>query len=455
MREVVQAGYGEYYVKADLNVYNSTTVENRSSAILSLYSDAIYATFPVFTEGKEFNINYEHIGGNKFLGKVTISFRVGNAETKFAEYNRLVKYVQNDIQILYSKGLLNNNMTNRQKALAVAEYISLNMEYDQSLNDKAHNPIGFYEGWKLVCDGYAGLFNVFMQELGFESYVISGSADGPHAWNLTKLDGQWLISDVTFADPVFYYNNVLTQEFNKDYIARTASDLHKVDKDTMINGYKLGNKTNSSVSTINLTTGDITEDAGKDGKAKNLWYTEARVSANTDVANATAHIKKVGSGTKTDKNIHGLSTDDLTIGTNKFVTQNDLNKLANVPANTNSALNKKLENITIQSITNKAPTTLGQVTTLAFNTFGANVTVDSANKIATIECVGQLDEDDFLKKEEYAKAVKKIVCPTYKGPASLKNKKLADCINAFLPEDVKVSKAEEVGLDFDARFHAK
>ena len=235
MREVIQAGYGEYYVKADLNVYNSTTVENRSSAILSLYSDAIYATFPVFTEGKEFNINYEHIGGNKFLGKVTISFRVGNAETKFAEYNRLVKYVQNDIQILYSKGLLNNNMTNRQKALAVAEYISLNMEYEQSLNDKAHNPIGFYEGWKLVCDGYAGLFNVFMQELGFESYVISGSADGPHAWNLTKLDGQWLISDVTFADPVFYYNNVLTQEFNKDYIARTASDLHKVDKENKVN----------------------------------------------------------------------------------------------------------------------------------------------------------------------------------------------------------------------------
>ena len=27
--------------------------------------------------------------------------------------------------------------------------------------------------------------------------------------------------------------------------------------------------------------------------------------------------------------------------------------------------------------------------------------------------------------KEYAKAVKKIVCPAYKGPASLKNKKLA------------------------------
>ncbi|MBR1617090.1 hypothetical protein IJ670_02960, partial [bacterium] len=37
--------------------------------------------------------------------------------------------------------------------------------------------------------------------------------------------------------------------------------------------------------------------------------------------------------------------------------------------------------------------------------------------------------------KEYAKAVKKIVCPTYKGPASLKNKKLADVPGAFIEED--------------------
>lgn len=37
--------------------------------------------------------------------------------------------------------------------------------------------------------------------------------------------------------------------------------------------------------------------------------------------------------------------------------------------------------------------------------------------------------------KEYAKAVKKIVCPTYKGPASLKNKKLADVPGAYIEED--------------------
>ena len=37
--------------------------------------------------------------------------------------------------------------------------------------------------------------------------------------------------------------------------------------------------------------------------------------------------------------------------------------------------------------------------------------------------------------KEYAKAVKKIVCPTYKGPASLKNKKMADVPGAYIEED--------------------
>lgn len=43
----------------------------------------------------------------------------------------------------------------------------------------------------------------------------------------------------------------------------------------------------------------------------------------------------------------------------------------------------------------------------------------------------------------------------YDEPKELKNKKVADSINAFLPSDVKVVKAEEVDESFDARFTAK
>jgi len=40
-------------------------------------------------------------------------------------------------------------------------------------------------------------------------------------------------------------------------------------------------------------------------------------------------------------------------------------------------------------------------------------------------------------------------------PRILKNRRIADSINSFLPEDVKVIKAEEVRDNFDARFDAK
>lgn len=43
----------------------------------------------------------------------------------------------------------------------------------------------------------------------------------------------------------------------------------------------------------------------------------------------------------------------------------------------------------------------------------------------------------------------------YDEPKEIKNKRVADSINAFLPDDVKVVKAERVGSDFDARFSAK
>ncbi|MBQ3158438.1 MAG: tRNA pseudouridine(38-40) synthase TruA [Clostridia bacterium] len=43
----------------------------------------------------------------------------------------------------------------------------------------------------------------------------------------------------------------------------------------------------------------------------------------------------------------------------------------------------------------------------------------------------------------------------YDEPKEIKNKRVADSINAFLPDDVKVIKAERVGEEFDARFSAK
>ena len=43
----------------------------------------------------------------------------------------------------------------------------------------------------------------------------------------------------------------------------------------------------------------------------------------------------------------------------------------------------------------------------------------------------------------------------FDAPKELKHNRIADSLNAFLPEDVKVVECQEVGEDFDARFTAK
>ena len=61
---------------------------------------------------------------------------------------------------------------------------------------------------KSVCQGYAKAFEYFMDVLGIECELISGTANNGngtwagHAWNKVKIDGKWLYIDVTWDDPI-------------------------------------------------------------------------------------------------------------------------------------------------------------------------------------------------------------------------------------------------------------
>ena len=193
-------------------------------------------------------------------------------------------------------------------------------------------------------------------------------------------------------------------------------EKYKVHKNTTVNGYKLGDNTNKAeAKAIVLKTGDIDEGTGL-GSTTNLWFTQARVSANTDVVASKNHRNTISANdnasTHTVVNPHNISTDDLNLlnGTQKiFVTPAEERRIRSdrLPENTISELAKKLENINIQKIAGSSSnpgstTNLGNVTALKFYDFGANVTVDAANRVATIECVGQTDPSQFLLRSEFA-----------------------------------------------------
>lgn len=56
-----------------------------------------------------------------------------------------------------------------------------------------------------VCQAYAQLVYLMCREVGLESYVVCGPAhfrsyQGPHAWNMVRLDGKWYHLDATWDD---------------------------------------------------------------------------------------------------------------------------------------------------------------------------------------------------------------------------------------------------------------
>lgn len=71
---------------------------------------------------------------------------------------------------------------------------------DKSITTDAHKALTGYNTNKVVCDGYASMFQSIALKAGLKSVMVTGDAGGPHAWNLVNIDGTWKGVDVTWND---------------------------------------------------------------------------------------------------------------------------------------------------------------------------------------------------------------------------------------------------------------
>lgn len=213
------------------------------------------------------------------------------------------------------------------------------------------------------------------------------------------------------------HDEVLEQYDNR----LTFLEQYKVHKNTMVNGYTLGDGTeNAEAKSISIETGDIDEGSGL-GDITNLWYTEARVSANEDVVNATKHINTISAvdnaASHTAVNPHNLSTDDikyLTDTTKVFVTPEQERRIRadKLPDDTIQALAdldaKNMDDIKIDvldgsSLTSTGTITqLGNVTGIRFYEDGANLSLTDNGETLVVEVKGQVDEDTVMLRNVYA-----------------------------------------------------
>ena len=169
--------------------YTGGDVTNYSTAISTSIAEVLanpandYARYTM----KGYSYSYSS------LGDITINFTYIETAAQSAFVDTTVKGIVASI--------ITPGMTDEQKEKAVNDYIVSHIAYDTTLVQHSAYA-GLVSPYKTVCQGYALLAYKLLTEAGLEARIISGSAGGPHAWNLVKINGNWYHLDTTWNDPL-------------------------------------------------------------------------------------------------------------------------------------------------------------------------------------------------------------------------------------------------------------
>lgn len=105
---------------------------------------------------------------------------------------------------------INDSMSDRDKILALHDYIIRTTKYDPYKVDKEDSQksdspydssriLGVLDDHYAICSGYTDLMAVFLERLHIPNYKI---ASDTHIWNAVFLDGKWWHLDLTWDDPI-------------------------------------------------------------------------------------------------------------------------------------------------------------------------------------------------------------------------------------------------------------
>lgn len=102
--------------------------------------------------------------------------------------------------------VVDDSMTDLEKAIALHEYLVLNCEYDSdnysnnTIPGTSYSAYGALVNRIAVCQGYALAYMYLCKQVGIDCYMVT-SAAMCHAWNMIVLNGKYYQVDVTWDDP--------------------------------------------------------------------------------------------------------------------------------------------------------------------------------------------------------------------------------------------------------------
>ena len=156
-------------------------------------------------------------------------------------------FVDSKLSELYtSLQLTDSSLTDMQKVYKIYDWITNNVSYDyDNLNNEEnktkYTAYGALTDGKAVCQGFANLFYRMCMDNGIDCRIVTGNANGPHAWNIVKVgtayyyvDATWdckVIEDTTNGrqekpGTVFYFLRDSLADHTEDEVANVTADYN-------------------------------------------------------------------------------------------------------------------------------------------------------------------------------------------------------------------------------------
>ena len=95
--------------------------------------------------------------------------------------------------------LLRPGMSDFEKLLALHDDLVQHARYDAAGGGNVYDILLHGSG---SCEAYSAALCVLCELAGIPARLVTGTADGPHAWNLVQLGGAWYHVDATWDDPI-------------------------------------------------------------------------------------------------------------------------------------------------------------------------------------------------------------------------------------------------------------
>ena len=154
------------------------------------------------------------------MGYKPVPVAGSRAETIWAEVRKVLN------------SIISDDMSVNAKALAIYEWLSLNVTYDNKVADsantlgdaKAYNAFyleGVFVDHVAVCDGIAKAYGLMCAVEGIPNFKVVGTASGiAHAWNIVLLEDGWYVVDATWSSKkVESSDGQKLEVLNRDYFA--------------------------------------------------------------------------------------------------------------------------------------------------------------------------------------------------------------------------------------------